>query len=341
MKKIALLFTVSLSLLSVIAADLIAPDQINPIQHQLIKGTNLIYTANQIDELLKNIVVTNIAVTNISNTNITYNNTYNTYTNIEQYTYTTNITYNTYTNISITNITYNISSSIKTNRYPLFCIELNTDVQNYTIITNKDGLVSSIMVNDDDPYSMSTWNAFELKASTNNFLRKTQNSTLIITNSVGDKYKTINYTVPALPENLRLIYWGCSEFSMTRPLTESEPMRKFVPASKGDPRTWEFFDSISELDNQYPNRIMVLLDPASFTRQSDNSWCHDHNEDLVWSYVRKNNSLTEKDDSGNSVWRPIQPVKWYSQLPAWAYTNNEVRVISKEEFLKFKNETND
>ena len=303
MKKIALLFTASIiSLLSVTAAD-----QINPIQHQLIKGTNLIYTASQIDELLKNIVVTNVAITNISQTNIVYNT----------------------------------SSSVETNRYPLFCIELNTDVQNYTIITNKDGLVSSIMVNDDDPYSMSTWNAFELKASTNNFLRKTQNSTLIITNSVGDTYKTINYTVPELPESLRLIYWGCSEFSMTRPLTESEPMRKFVPTSKGDPRTWEFFDSISELDNKYPNRIMVLLDPTTFTRQPDNSWCHDHNEDLVWSYVRINNSSVEKDDSGNIVWRPIQPVKWYSQLPAWAYTNNEVRLISKEEFLKFKNETND
>ena len=48
-------------------------------------------------------------------------------------------------------------------------------------------------------------------------------------------------------------------------------------------------------------------------------WLRDDNEDLVWCYCRQTANGYEKEpDLSNSLWRPIAPVKWFSEWPSWA-----------------------
>ena len=121
-----------------------------------------------------------------------------------------------------------------------------------------------------------------------------------------------------------------------------ESMRKYVNAyevdgKKTDGRGLAFYtSSISDLANPFPVKVVVILDPSKFRHTPDNSWCHDHNKDLNWVFLRGGTEAFERDFNGQYVWRSIKPVAWFEDLPAWAYTNGEVRVISEEQYKKQK-----
>ena len=117
-------------------------------------------------------------------------------------------------------------------------------------------------------------------------------------------------------------------------------MRKYVNAhevdgKKIDGRGLAFYtSSITDLANPFPAKVVVILDPSKFRHTPDNSWCHDHNKDLNWVFLRGGTEAFERDFNGQYVWRSIKPVAWFEDLPAWAYTNGEVRVISEEQYKK-------
>ena len=100
-----------------------------------------------------------------------------------------------YTKADVDSIIDNLRAdvAIKTNRYPMFIIDLNDTLPNYIGITNKLGYVTNLEHNESSPYSTTQWCEFELKATTNNFIAegKDVHATLQVTNSAGKVIATI------------------------------------------------------------------------------------------------------------------------------------------------------
>ena len=119
-----------------------------------------------------------------------------------------------------------------------------------------------------------------------------------------------------------------------------ESMRKYVNSyevneRRTDGRSLTFYtSSILDLANPYPQKVVVILDPSKFKHTPDNSWCNEKNQDLNWVFLRGGLTQFERDFNGQYIWRPIRPVKWFDDLPDWAYTNGEVRVISEIEYKR-------
>lgn len=228
--------------------------------------------------------------------------------------------------------------------YPMFCIDLNTDVPNYSFSKTDLGYITDISL---DGYSMSEWTGFEIKASTNNFYKTSSSAKLNVTNSSGTIIKSIDMNVPGIASDDRVLYWCASEMDgfqnvrlnhLGRELDRYDSMRKYTcedrNISSEDNRSWKYFENSSVLSNKYPYKVYVILDPSKFRWISDSSWCVNTNKNLNWVFIRTKTSDFERDDNGMIAWHPIYPVKWFKELPAWAYTNGEVRVVSEEFFNK-------
>ena len=253
-----------------------------------------------------------------------------------------------------------VDATIKTNRYPMFIIDLNDTLPNYVGMTNHLGYVTNLTQNIDNPYSTTTWCEFELKATTNNFIAATNNfikevkdvhATLQVTNSAGKVIATISKDTKGIGMDQHMVFFSVTsmelefngEYADGRDKADPiESMRKYVNAyevdgKKIDGRGLAFYtSSISDLANPFPAKVVVILDPSKFRHTPDNSWCHDHNKDLNWVFLRGGTEAFERDFNGQYVWRSIKPVAWFEDLPAWAYTNGEVRVISEEQYKKQK-----
>ena len=246
-----------------------------------------------------------------------------------------------------------VDATIKTNRYPMFIIDLNDTLPNYVGMTNHLGYVTNLTQNIDNPYSTTTWCEFELKATTNNFIAegKDVHATLQVTNSAGKVIATISKDTKGIGMDQHMVFFSVTsmelefngEYQDGRDKADPiESMRKYVNAyevdgKKIDGRGLAFYtSSISDLANPFPAKVVVILDPSKFRHTPDNSWCHDHNKDLNWVFLRGGTEAFERDFNGQYVWRSIKPVAWFEDLPAWAYTNGEVRVISEEQYKKQK-----
>ena len=246
-----------------------------------------------------------------------------------------------------------VDATIKTNRYPMFIIDLNDTLPNYVGMTNHLGYVTNLTQNIDNPYSTTAWCEFELKATTNNFIAegKDVHATLQVTNSAGKVIATIPKDTKGIGMDQHMVFFSVTsmelefngEYADGRDKADPiESMRKYVNAyevdgKKIDGRGLAFYtSSISDLANPFPAKVVVILDPSKFRHTPDNSWCHDHNKDLNWVFLRGGTEAFERDFNGQYVWRSIKPVAWFEDLPAWAYTNGEVRVISEEQYKKQK-----
>ena len=246
-----------------------------------------------------------------------------------------------------------VDATIKTNRYPMFIIDLNDTLPNYVGMTNHLGYVTNLTQNIDNPYSTTLWCEFELKATTNNFIAegKDVHATLQVTNSAGKVIATIPKDTKGIGMDQHMVFFSVTsielefngEYADGRDKADPiESMRKYVNAyevdgKKIDGRGLAFYtSSISDLANPFPAKVVVILDPSKFRHTPDNSWCHDHNKDLNWVFLRGGTEAFERDFNGQYVWRSIKPVAWFEDLPAWAYTNGEVRVISEEQYKKQK-----
>ena len=146
------------------------------------------------------------------------------------------------------------------------------------------------------------WRAFELKASTNNF-----------TSAEG--------------EDAKLCYWGCSDEAdgytdATVPHSRTrgeDKMRLYWLTTRGaagrDGRSWSKIGTTLDLTGANPKYLAVLVSPELCL---DGKWLGEENEEVVWSFTRADASGSEKDTNGETLWHPIQPVKWFRDLPEWA-----------------------
>lgn len=173
------------------------------------------------------------------------------------------------------------SVSVVPRRYALFIIPLNDH--------HNDGLAVP-------------WTGFELKASTNNFSE-------------------------AVDQNRRITFWCPSHGSGTGAFT-SDNADFFVvgddqtTSQSRDNRAWVRADYtlLAGLlgGARTPNAIAVLVSPDKCRRETDTSWLRDDNDDLIWSYMRVNESEHELHANGRTLWNPVMPVRWYSKRPSWA-----------------------
>ena len=144
------------------------------------------------------------------------------------------------------------------------------------------------------------WRSFELKASTNNF-------------------------ISATGETGKLCFWGCSDEAdgysdTTVPLSRTrgqDRMRLFWLTKRlgGDGRTWTKIPTTLDLTGENPKKLAVLVSPDLCF---DGGWLGEENEEVVWCYTRGDASGPEKDTNGEILWQPVQPVRWYRELPEWA-----------------------
>ena len=146
---------------------------------------------------------------------------------------------------------------------------------------------------------------FELKASTNNFTHATN-------------------------EDVRLQFYAQSEIADTGEGATPgnslgiDRMMLFTGTSAGteDVRAWTRIPNTVEWSGK-PMRMAVLVDASCLVRHPEDGgdWLSEGNEELVWCYLR-NRALSppyEREGStAHSLWRPIQPARWYSSLPEWA-----------------------
>ena len=145
------------------------------------------------------------------------------------------------------------------------------------------------------------WRAFELKASTNNFM--------------------------SADESAKLSFWGCSDdadgyadgvFPQNRE-RGVDRMRLFWLTTRGeegrDGRSWTKIITTFDIDGPHPKRLAVLVSPELCL---DGKWLGEENEEVVWSFTRCDANGPERDTNGKMLWHPVQPVKWYRTLPKWA-----------------------
>ena len=145
------------------------------------------------------------------------------------------------------------------------------------------------------------WRSFELKASTNNFER------------IGGGGAA------------NMCFWGCSDEADgysdgAVPLVQNrgqDKMRLFWLTKRlgGDGRAWTKIPTTLDLTGANPKYLAVLVSPDLCF---DGRWLGEENEEVVWCYTRGDASGSEKDTNGEVLWHPIQPVRWYRELPEWA-----------------------
>ena len=145
------------------------------------------------------------------------------------------------------------------------------------------------------------WRAFELKASTNNFAHIAGRASADMCFR-GRSDEADGYTDSVLPTGL---------------VREPDGMRLFWLTKRlgGDGRTWTRIPTTLELTGANPKTLAVLVSPDLCP---DGRWLGEENEEVVWCYTRADASGMEKDTNGEVLWHPIQPVRWYRNLPEWA-----------------------
>jgi len=146
------------------------------------------------------------------------------------------------------------------------------------------------------------WRSFELKASTNNFAH-----------------------ISGGGEAANMVFWGCSDEADgyadgVSPILADrgqDRMKLFWLTTRkgGDGRAWSKIPTTLDLTGANPKMLAVLVSPELCF---DGRWLGEENEEVVWCYTRGDASGPEKDTNGAVLWHPIEPVRWFHDLPEWA-----------------------
>lgn len=234
---------------------------------------------------------------------------------------------------SKTNVTIDlkVEGTISTKHYPLFILELNSDVPLYDQETGEFSR-----------FGRSNFIALELKGTTNNFFHQNRvwNSTLD-----GSQRQLVGK-----PEETRKVFWASTNDLRPYYPADFEPtdmgyMRAFAcdanaqkhdegDTNADDVRSWNRFENAFD-NNIYsnpaatknPRYVAIIIDYAALVERDGKAnveWLSDQNDELIWSYCRF--TADRKDVDPKMVWTPCMPVRWYSEMPIWACTNNEERV---------------
>ena len=181
-----------------------------------------------------------------------------------------------------------------------------------------------LFVIDLNPGSERTWTGLELKASTNNFVGS---------GTVGVPFYTATTANGTTIGNDT--YDWCRLYILSK-------------RADSDIRKWKRITNTFDLNGYAPLSLAIIVDPELFKRGQDASWLEEKNPELIWSYTKVGLDSSEQDQDGQNVWRPVMPVKWYKELPAWAnqtattpdgsnvttYTNMQMRISILEEQLR-------
>lgn len=142
---------------------------------------------------------------------------------------------------------------------------------------------------------------FELKASTNNF------------SHAGE-----------IDEGTRLQFYAQSELADTgiEGSHTWDKMRLYVCTHHGTDDVRRYTRITNTIDWPYPlTSVVVLVDTSCLVRHPGGDWLRDDNEELTWCYCR-DRAITppyeQEPGTNRSLWRPIAPVRWFTQLPDWA-----------------------
>ena len=144
-----------------------------------------------------------------------------------------------------------------------------------------------------NPGETRLWTGIELKASTNNFTNLN-----FFTSTYANETTSSEVT-----------YDWCRVYLLSK-------------RANTDIRKWQRVKNTSFNDTGYaPLCVAIIVDPDMFKRSqtlTSGDFLEEANDDLVWSYVRIGLTSSEKDQDGQSAWRPAMPVRWYEELPSWA-----------------------
>ena len=69
-------------------------------------------------------------------------------------------------------------------------------------------------------------------------------------------------------------------------------------------------------------RFVMIVSPG-LCRRTEGKWLDSQNDEIVWTYARSTPGSMESVDpvrehGSRWAWRPIAPVRWFSELPKWA-----------------------
>jgi hypothetical protein len=152
-----------------------------------------------------------------------------------------------------------------------------------------------IPVNSERPTS-SGFTGFELKASTNNFSHAT-----------------------GISEETRLQFYAQSELADVGADYGWDKMKMYVCTGydSWDVRAYTKIENTVDWGHELRN-VVVLVDKTCIVK-NQGDWLREDNEDLMWCYLRNmNNDVEQEDGSTKTLWHPIAPVRWFSELPNWA-----------------------
>lgn len=151
------------------------------------------------------------------------------------------------------------------------------------------------------------WEQFELKASTNNFSH-------------------------LVPEDVRLQYYAQSEIADTGADkdgvvydTTLDKMLLYDTGTAEDVRAYRYVGNTMPVAG-HTNHIMtavVLVDTGCLKRHPEGvRWLDEGNKDLCWVwhryYYRGDVTVRETNEFGRVYWRPVAPVRWFSEFPNWS-----------------------
>lgn len=186
-----------------------------------------------------------------------------------------------------TNIVFSIDGSvltISTNGVPLWSSSANRGgsggAKRYAMLI--------VPLNWDDVQRYYT--DIELKASTNNFTAARGHDTLV---------------------------FHCCSHLIGEPDWPDDDMRIYVE-NHPDEAKKRMYTAYTTRSDWYPTHLICIIDASMCHFTQDHSWLDADNDELVWTYARGTLDGNEVDDNGAILWRPIAPVRWFSELPAWA-----------------------
>lgn len=177
----------------------------------------------------------------------------------------------------------------------------------------------------------STYDAFELKASTNNYSHLATEDVRLQYYSQSEMAYLGRSRAQAAADNPnritelqgvldRMWIFTCTSFS--------SPDSDF----SGDNRSYRFIKNTDSIGTDGWGHqlltVVVLVDTEALERHPESDWERpwlvNMNNELVWSWTRcsytvDGDPIYEKERGSNSVlWRPIAPTCWYSEMPKWA-----------------------
>lgn len=144
----------------------------------------------------------------------------------------------------------------------------------------------------------SSFAGFELKASTNNF-----------SHAAGTEETLLQFYSQSEVADKGADYGN-----------NWDKMKMYVGTGYGSSWDVRAYTKIGNtIDWGHELRNVVVLVDASCIVKHPGDWLREDNEDLMWCYMRNmNNDAEHEDGSTKTLWNPIAPVRWFSELPNWA-----------------------